>query len=161
MHRLYGQLLTFVDSLQQMASNQSCSVSWHTWIIVFVSATDSWNNHIQLTHITTFHIDMIYIQLHHIIRPSFYLKNLIKKGHNLQKIAFRVMPLVLQLHLMMGTYSKFGVDIFSIFWIMGYIRVFARQQQQWSSNHNCFEFFFKTDKLKMVTSSLNDEWENP
>ena len=46
--------------------------------------------------------------------PSFYLKSLGKKGHYSKKIAFRIMPLVLQLHLvMMSKYYKFGVDTFN------------------------------------------------
>ena len=41
----------------------------------------------------------------------FYLKILVKKGHNSKTIDVRVMPLVFQLHLvMMSKYSKFGVD---------------------------------------------------
>ena len=45
---------------------------------------------------------------------SFYLKYLGKKGHNSNNITFRVMPIVLQLHLfMMSKYSKFGVDTFN------------------------------------------------
>ena len=48
--------------------------------------------------------------------PSFYLQFLVKKGHNSTNIAFRVMPLPLQLHLvMMSKYTKFGVDTFSTF----------------------------------------------
>ena len=60
--------------------------------------------------------------------PSFYLKFLVKKGHNSTNMAFRVMPLVLQLHLvMMSKYTKFGaVDTFNTFREMGYINVFAR-----------------------------------
>ena len=47
---------------------------------------------------------------------SFYLKMLHKKGHNSKDIAFRVMPLVLQLDIiMMRKYSKFGVDTFNTF----------------------------------------------
>ena len=54
---------------------------------------------------------------------SFYLKFLLKNGHYSKIIAFRVMPLVLQLHLvMMSRYSKFGVDTFSTFRVMGYIK---------------------------------------
>ena len=40
----------------------------------------------------------------------FYLKFLVKKGHNSKNIAFRVKPLALQLCLVMSKYSKFGVD---------------------------------------------------
>ena len=40
--------------------------------------------------------------------PSFYLF-LVKMGHNTKTIAFRVMPLALQL-VMMNKYSKSGVD---------------------------------------------------
>ena len=42
--------------------------------------------------------------------PSFYFE----KGHNSKTILFRVIPLVLQLHLvMMSKNSKFGVDTFN------------------------------------------------
>ena len=59
-------------------------------------------------------------------QPSFYLNILVKKGHNSKTIAFRAMSLVLQLHhVMMSKYSKFGVDIFTTFWVMCYIKVFA------------------------------------
>ena len=43
--------------------------------------------------------------------------------HNSKTIAFRVMSLVLQLHLvMMSKYSKFGDDTFNTFWVVGYIK---------------------------------------
>ena len=79
------------------------------------------------------------------------LKIYVKKGHNSKTTALRVMPLVLQLHLvMMSKYSKFGVDTLSTFWVMGYIKVFARrrlwQRRQRSSDHN-----IETDKLEMVS----------
>ena len=45
--------------------------------------------------------------------PSFYLNLLVKKGHNSKNIAYRVMLLVLQLHLVMM--NKFGVDTFNTF----------------------------------------------
>ena len=58
--------------------------------------------------------------------PSFYLqfinfiKSYIKKGHNSKIISFRVISLVMKLHLvMMSKYSKFGVTVGS----MGYIKV--------------------------------------
>ena len=55
--------------------------------------------------------------------PSFYLKFLVKKRHNSRNKAFKVMPLVLQLHLvMMRKYTKFGVDTFNTFWVMCYIK---------------------------------------
>ena len=51
-------------------------------------------------------------------------------------IAFRVMSLVLQLHLvMMSKYSKFGADTFNTFLLIGYIKVFARGQRL-SKDHN-------------------------
>ena len=61
---------------------------------------------------------------------------------------FRVMPLALQLHLvMMSKFSKFGVDIFNIFLVMGYIKVFARrrqrQQRRRSSDHNSSNYKLK------------------
>ena len=44
------------------------------------------------------------------------LKFLVKKRHNSKPIAFRVMPLVPQLHLvMMSKYPKFGVHTFNTF----------------------------------------------
>ena len=53
-------------------------------------------------------------------------KILFKNGHNSKNIAFRVMPLALQLRpVMISKYSKFGVDTFHIFRVMGYIKVFA------------------------------------
>ena len=48
--------------------------------------------------------------------PSFYLKIKLKKGHNSKSTAFRVMPCVPQLHLVMiSKHSKFGVDTLSTF----------------------------------------------
>ena len=68
--------------------------------------------------------------------PSFYLKFLVKKGHNSKTMAFRFMPLALQLHLViMSKYSKFGVDTFNTFWVMIYINFFAQQWWQlWDDN---------------------------
>ena len=55
--------------------------------------------------------------------PSFCLKILVKKVHNFKTIAFKVMALVLQQHLvMMGKYS---VDTFNSFCVRCYIKVFA------------------------------------
>ena len=93
--------------------------------------------------------------------PSIYLKFLVKKGHHSKTIAFRVMPL-LQLHLvMMSNYSRFGVDTFNTFCVMGYIKVFAWHQwwqQRWSSNHNSSTFLWnrgaknvKCDRIKNQT----------
>ena len=49
---------------------------------------------------------------HHFSLKVFWLKG----GHNSRNIAFRLMPLVLQLHLaMMNKYSKFGIDTFNTF----------------------------------------------
>ena len=68
------------------------------------------------------------------------------RGHNSKNsknIAFRVMPLVLQLYLVMvSKYSKFGVDTFNNFCVMGYIKVFARQGRR-SSDHNGSTFSSK------------------
>ena len=59
--------------------------------------------------------------------PLFYLKVKVKKGHNSKTTAFRVMPLVLQQHLVMITkYSKFNVTL-NTFCVMGYIKVFAQR----------------------------------
>ena len=78
-------------------------------------------------------------------KPSFHLKFLVKKGLSSKNIAFRVMSLVLQLHLVMVT--KFGVDTFNSFWVMGYIKVFVhcrcQRQQQQSSDHNSLTFSLK------------------
>ena len=92
------------------------------------------------------------------------LKFKLKKGHNSKTTAFRVMPLVLQLHLvMMSKYSQFGVDTlntFNTFRVMGYIKVFARwqrrRQQQWqrSSDQYSLIFFFETVKLKIISALL-------
>ena len=57
-------------------------------------------------------------------------KILVKNWHNSKAIDFRVMPLVLQLHLViMSKYSNFGVDTFNTFWVMSYIKDFAQQQR--------------------------------
>ena len=65
-------------------------------------------------------------QLSYVRGPSFYLKFLAEKGHNSKTIAYRVMPLVLQLHLViMSEYSKSGLVTFNTFWVMGYIKVFV------------------------------------
>ena len=43
--------------------------------------------------------------------PLFYFKYLVEKGHNSKNIAYRGMPLILKLTLvMMSKYFKFGVD---------------------------------------------------
>ena len=48
--------------------------------------------------------------------PSLYFEFLVKKGHNSKTIPFRVMPLVLQLHLvMMNKHSKISVDTFDTY----------------------------------------------
>ena len=75
----------------------------------------------------------------------------LKKGHNSKNIPFRVTSLDLQLHLVMiRKYSKFGVDTFNIFLVMGYIKVFAQQlwQRRWSSDHNSLTISLKQTKLK-------------
>ena len=60
---------------------------------------------------------------------SFYLNFLAKKGQNSKNIAFRVMSLALQLHLvMMSKYSKFGVYTSNTVLIMGYIKVFVQDE---------------------------------
>ena len=72
-------------------------------------------------------------------------KILVEKGHNSKAtcIAFRVMPLVLQLHLvMMSKYSKFSVYLSYLF-RNGITTIYLN-------------FFFETDKLKMF-SHLIDE----
>ena len=48
--------------------------------------------------------------------PSFCLNFFVKKGYYTKHIAFRVMPLVLQLlRVMKIKHSKFGVDTFNTF----------------------------------------------
>ena len=61
-----------------------------------------------------------YKQEHHIQFQSLSIillkKKLVKKGHNSKTIAFRVMSLVLQLHLVIiCKYSKFDIDSFNTF----------------------------------------------
>ena len=59
----------------------------------------------------------------------------------------------------MSKYSKFDVDTFNIFWVIGYIIVFAhwcqqRRQQQRSRDHNKLDFFLrKKDELKIKQNS--------
>ena len=58
------------------------------------------------------------------------------------------MHLNLQLHLvMMSKYSKFGMDTFNPFYVMGYIKVFAQQWQRWkrwqTRDHNSLTFSSK------------------
>ena len=84
----------------------------------------------------------------HLSGAIILLKYLVKKRHNSKIIAFRVMLLVLQLHLvMMSNYSKFVVDIFNIFWVMGYINGLAQQPRRWQqqrfSDHNSLTFSLK------------------
>ena len=62
------------------------------------------------------------------------------------------MPFVLQLHLVMM--SKFGVDTFNTFWVMGCIKVFAQQQQQ-SSDHYSSIFFFQNRQAKKEIIWIN------
>ena len=91
--------------------------------------------------------------------PSFYLKVLVKKGHNSKNIAFRVMFFALHVHLvMMSKYAKFGVDTFNTFWVMGYIKIIAHQHWQ-SSDHNGF-FFLRNrlakNKLTIICIPLSE-----
>ena len=68
-------------------------------------------------------VQMLVCHRHHATK-----KIKLEKGHNSKTTAFRVIPFVLQLHLVMiSKYSKFGVDILSTFLVMGYIKVFAQQ----------------------------------
>ena len=72
--------------------------------------------------------------------------------HNSINIDFRVMPLVLQLHLViMSKYSKFSVETFNTFWVMGYIKVFARRRrwQRRSSDHNSSTFSSEQTSLNL------------
>ena len=76
--------------------------------------------------------------------PSFYIFFLVKKGHYSKTIAFRVMPLVFQLHLvMMRKYSKSGVNTFNTFWVMGYIKDFPWCQRRCSTDQNSLTFSSK------------------
>ena len=58
--------------------------------------------------------------------PLFYLKYAVKMGNHSKTIAFRVMSIDFQLHLvMMSKYPKFDIiDIFNTFWVMGNLKVF-------------------------------------
>ena len=61
----------------------------------------------------------------HLSGATILFKYLVKKGHNSKTLAFRVMPLVLQQHIvMMSKNSKFSTNIFNTFLVMGYIKVF-------------------------------------
>ena len=74
------------------------------------------------------------------------------------------MPLVLQLHLiMMSKFSKFGVDSFNTFWVMGYIKVLHDnyfdfwqrwRQQQRSSDHNNLTFSLVLIAQMILTEEL-------
>ena len=83
----------------------------------------------------------------------FFLKFLVKKGHNSKNIAFRVMSLVLQLHLV--KMSKFGVDTFNTFWVMGYTKLFA-WWQQWSNDLN-FEQNMQDKFINHIPNTLLDK----
>ena len=83
-----------------------------------------------------YHIMFFYIYLqpktkqeHHIQYECCSVRghqDLVKKGNNSKTIAFRIMPLVLQLHLvMMSKYSQFDVETIYTFLVMGYIKVFC------------------------------------
>ena len=73
--------------------------------------------------------------------PSFYLKFLVKKGHNSKNISFRVISLALQPHfVMMSKYSKFLVLIPLILFEKFCTATTTTTQ---------FDFFFETEKLKI------------
>ena len=93
-----------------------------------------------------FHFD-IFDSFQIIILKQFWQKIKKAKGYNSKNITFLVMPIVLQLHnVMMIKYTKFGIDAFNTFLVIGYIEVFTRwhRRLRWSSDHN---FFFETDEL--------------
>ena len=54
---------------------------------------------------------------------------------------------------MMSKYSKFVVDTFYTFWVMGYITGFAPRKQRRSSDHNR-----STDKLKIIQIFQYQHW---
>ena len=70
-----------------------------------------------------------------------------KCGITQKTINVRVVHLV-----MMSKYSKFDVDNFNNFWVMGYIKVFARRRQQrrLTSDHNSSTFSSKQTSLKWL-----------
>ena len=74
--------------------------------------------------------------------PSFYLKLLVKKGHNSKNIAFRVMLLVLQQHLVMMSkyFQGWWSDTFNTFWVKSYITVLMMMT---SSDHKNSTFCSK------------------
>ena len=77
------------------------------------------------------------------------LNFLFKKGHISKPIVLRVVPLVLEMHLVtMSKYCKFGIDTLILFFLeMSYIKVFVRQEQRrkrrGSSYHNSSTFSSK------------------
>ena len=84
---------------------------------------------------------------------SFYLKYLVEKGHNSKTISIRVMPLVLLMHLvMMSKYSKFGVDTFNTFWVMGTLKFLHNNGDNNDNDlaNTIAQHFFETDELKNV-----------
>ena len=85
----------------------------------------------------------------------------VKKGHNSKNIAFRVMSLVLQLHLvMMGKCYKFGDDTFNTFSVMDYIIVFAqRQWRRQRRRRSSSDYNSSIDELKMnMNSTAEGAW---
>ena len=68
------------------------------------------------------------------------------------------MSLALQLHLViMSNYSKFGVDTYSTFWVMGYIKVLAwqwQQHRQQSSDHNSSIFSSKQNADELINDII-------
>ena len=75
------------------------------------------------------------------------------------------MLLVLQLHLvMMRKYSKFDVDTFNTFWVMGATLKFLHEDEDNNDNdvleinQNSSIFFFETDKLNSWTLVIHGQW---
>ena len=82
--------------------------------------------------------------------------NSAEKGLNSKNITCRIKPLVIQLNLVMIIkYSKFVLISLNTFWEMGYIKVFAWQQQQ-HSDHNSLTFSLKQTNYKNGTVLVMD-----
>ena len=69
-------------------------------------------------------------------------KYYIKKKHYFKNIACRIMPYMLQLYLtLISKYSKFCVEIFKTFWVMGYIKVLHHNEDL--NNHRPKTYFLQ------------------
>ena len=162
-HRQWIFKTTFYYGNQIHLSQVSWKYLWNFWIIGYIKDFALWkpSYHYCFTFLKQMSKNKSTACSTNTRLPGSIIlfKNLrIKRGIT-PNISFRVMPLVLQLHLvMMSNYSKFGVDTFNTIWVMGNIKVFAwrlRQWRWWSSNHKSLTFSLKKMSKKML-NSVND-----